>query len=72
MTDFTSIDAGQDDVQGSIDLGPFSVFLGVGTAIGYFGVKTATAGDAGAGYLGQQALATAQAGRVILNSGRPQ
>jgi hypothetical protein len=74
MTDrFTSsIDAGQDDVEGYADLGALSVFLGVGSALGYFGVKTATAGEGEAAWLGQQALTTAQAGKVILNGGRPQ
>lgn len=67
-----SIDAGGDDVQGYVDLGSLSVFLGVGSAIGYFGVKTATQGDGQAAWLGQQALTTAQNGKAILNSGRPQ
>jgi hypothetical protein len=62
----------QDDVEGYADLGVWSVFLGVGSGIGYFGVKTATRGDGQAAWLGQQALTTAQNGRGILNAGRPQ
>ncbi len=68
----SSIDAREDDVWGFADLGPFAVFLGVGSALGYFGVKSATRGEGAAAWLGQQALTTAQNGKAILNSGRPQ